>query len=89
MNGATAALAALLTAPVLVLVGMRYLLLRRGMDRAARRRYLRRTAVFGLASLVVCASLFLYRGALALPVLWELLACLLAGALIAGILRRG
>jgi drug/metabolite transporter (DMT)-like permease len=76
------AMGALLCLPAALLLGFRWKTVRREVDGAARRKLSRLCGGATALSLLCCALLWFFRGALALPVAGELLAVAVAGVLL-------
>ena len=90
MTPAAIGLGALCAAPIIVLLGLRWARLRRGMDTMAGRVLALRSAAFAAASLAAATALVALRGSLAAPALVEVLAVLATALLLSSLLgRRG
>ena len=88
MSLATIGLGALCAAPVILLLGFRFVRLRQGMDGRARRALGLRSAAFAAASLPAATALVAMRGSLAAPALAEVLAVLATALLLSSLLGR-
>jgi cytochrome bd-type quinol oxidase subunit 2 len=75
-------------APVVLLVGLRYIAFRKRMDAHARRSYRHSAVLFLVPITAASAVLFAHRGALSLPAAWALALSAVTTSLLAGVIKR-